>query len=59
MSRGQPTFRQRDLEAAIKGARKAGAEVYRVEIDKAGKIVIITSRENAPEPAGANSWDED
>lgn len=57
MSRGPTTFRQRDVSAAIKAARDAGCEVYRVEIGKDGKISIVTSREliaTSPEP---NPWD--
>jgi hypothetical protein len=43
MPRGLTTFRQRDVAAAIKAARHAGLEVARVEIDKTGKIVIVSS----------------
>lgn len=59
MSRGPTTFRQRDVEAAIRAARNAGEQVYRVEVGKDGRIIIITSRENAEPPAPANPWDED
>ena len=38
MSRGECTFRQRDVTAALKAVRDAGVEVARVEIDKEGKI---------------------
>jgi hypothetical protein len=34
MSRGQQTFRQRDVTKAIKATVKAGIVVERVEIDK-------------------------
>lgn len=59
MSRGASNFRQRDVEAAIRAARKAGETgTVRVEIGKDGRIIIITSRESAePEPAEANPWD--
>ncbi len=61
MSRGECTFRQRDLTAAVKGVRDAGVEVERVEIDKNGKIVVITGKTNGVEPEakqeGANEWD--
>lgn len=59
MSRGASTFRQRDVTAAIRAAEAAGKEVYRVEIGKDGKIVIITSREEAEAiMVEANPWDE-
>ena len=38
MSRGQQTFKQRDVTKAIKATVKAGLPVERVEIDKGGKI---------------------
>ena len=62
MSRGECTFRQRDVEAALRAARAVGVEVARVEIDKNGKIVLITGKPNgAAEPetkqGGANEWD--
>jgi hypothetical protein len=43
MSRGQQTFRQRDVTKAIKATVKAGIAVNRVEIDKDGKIIIVTA----------------
>jgi len=63
MSRGPLTFRQRDVEAAIRAARATGCEIVRVEVDKAGKIAVITAREGlpsqpAPETTPANPWDE-
>jgi hypothetical protein len=45
MSRGQQTFKQRDVTKALKATVKAGIAVERVEIDKNGKIVIVTGRE--------------
>jgi hypothetical protein len=60
MSRGECTFRQRDVTAALRAARDAGAEVARVEIDK-GKIIIVMGKPNEAMPEGqegANEWDE-
>ena len=60
MSRGQQTFRQRDVTKAIKATVKAGIVVERVEIDKDGKIIIVTAKAedavdgNYPEK---NEWD--
>jgi hypothetical protein len=56
MSRGPQTFRQRDVAAAIRAARAGGLEVTRVEIDRAGKIVLVTTK-GALEAAPGNEWD--
>ena len=44
MSRGPLPFRQTDVARAIKGAVAAGLAVQRVEVDKAGKIVVVVGR---------------
>jgi hypothetical protein len=60
MSRGPQTFKQNDVTKALKATIRAGIAVERVEIDKTGKIVIVTG---GPEGAanGAkpekNEWD--
>ena len=38
------TVRQRDIFAAVKGAKAAGLEVARVEVDKDGRITIIAGK---------------
>ncbi len=61
MSRGQQTFKQRDVTKALKATVKAGFAVERVEINKDGKIVIVTARpEDAAhgEKRGKNEWDQ-
>lgn len=60
MSRGLTTFRQRDVAAAIKAVKAAGYEVLRIEVDKAGKIVVVTTRgaiEAIDVAGGKNEWD--
>ena len=60
MSRGQQTFKQRDVTKAIKATVNAGIAVGRVEIDKDGRIVIVPARpEDAAngEKPGKNEWD--
>ena len=58
MSRGPQTFRQLDVTKAVKGAIAAGVEVLRVEVDKTGRIIVVTAQgdenRNPPDP---NSWD--
>jgi hypothetical protein len=44
MARAPSTFRQQDVTRAIKAVVAAGVDIARVEIDKAGKIVIVTGR---------------
>lgn len=60
MSRGQQTFKQSDVTKALKATVKAGIAVERVEIDKNGKIVVVTARlddaANGEKP-GENEWD--
>ena len=60
MSRGQQTFKQRDVTKALKAAVKAGIAIERFEIDKDGKIVIVTSKAeeavNGDNPE-KNEWD--
>lgn len=53
MSREPQSFKQTDLTKTIRGARKAGLDVKRVEIDRAGKIVIIIEKPALPENAAA------
>jgi hypothetical protein len=59
MARAPSTFRQQDVTRAVKAVTAAGVHIVRVEIDKAGKIVIITA--NATDQLGegteANEWD--
>jgi hypothetical protein len=60
MSRGQQTFKQSDVTKALKATVKGGIIVGRIEIDKNGKIVIVTARpEDAAnsEKPGKNEWD--
>jgi len=37
-------FRQADVLRAVRGVKAAGVEVSRVEIDQAGKIVIVSGQ---------------
>ena len=59
MSRGPQTFRQRDLTRAVKAVVAAGVDVLRVEVDKAGRIIVVTGKpdENRTPKGEANEWD--
>jgi hypothetical protein len=56
MSRGDQTFKQGDVTKAAKGAAKAGLNVRRIEIDRDGKIVVITGQPDQS-PHELNEWD--
>ena len=59
MSRGPTTFRQRDVVAAVKAVTAAGYDVLRVEVDKAGRIIVTTTKGTIepPDTADKNEWD--
>jgi hypothetical protein len=59
MPRGPSTFRQQDVTRALRAAVAAGVDVTRVEIDKTGKIVIVTGKreEMAINTRGESEWD--
>ena len=59
MSRAPSTFRQQDVTKAIKAVAAAGVHIARVEIDKTGKIVIITAdpTDRLGKMMEANEWD--
>lgn len=52
MSRRPSPFKQVDVTRALKGVKAAGVVIGRLEIDKHGTIVIVTS-ETPPEPQEA------
>ena len=58
MARGPATFKQADVTRALRGAVAAGVEVQRIEIDKTGKIVVITGRPERVPVSNINDWDE-
>ena len=59
-TRKPPTFKQRDVTRAVKGAKAAGIEVARVKISKDGTIQVETREVSSVgefEMGGANQWD--
>ena len=59
MPRGPSPFRQLDMTRALKAAAAAGIDVARIEIEKSGKIVIVTGKPEEPntDDRGENEWD--
>ena len=59
MARAPSTFRQQDVTRAVKAVTAAGVHIARIEIDKSGKIVIITADEpdRLSKMTEANEWD--
>ena len=58
MASAPSTFRQRDVTRAVKAVTKAGVNIRRVVIDRAGKIAIITGSETSPQDETSNSLDQ-
>jgi len=60
MSRSPLAFRQTDVTRAIKAVQAAGVSVASVEVDKAGKIIVIAGKpsDNVSRPQ-QNEWDDD
>jgi hypothetical protein len=59
MARAPSIFRQQDVTKAIRATKAADVDIARIEIDRAGKIVIITGAPEAA-PSGfeeGNEWD--
>lgn len=59
MSRGPCRFTQRDVTKAVKAVVAAGVPVAKVEVDKDGKIVVVTGEPSntAVPDREANEWD--
>jgi hypothetical protein len=59
MARAPCTFRRTDVTRAVKAVVAAGVHIARVEIDRAGKIVIIAAEvtEQSGKTREANEWD--
>jgi hypothetical protein len=59
MARAPAIFRQADVTRAFRAAQAASVRVARVEIDRDGKIVIVTADVELDERREGNEWDRD
>jgi hypothetical protein len=59
MARASSTFRQQDVIKALKAVTAAGVDIARIEIDKAGKIVIVTTNESQGGPTVQDDLDRE
>lgn len=59
MPPGRCSFKQCDLVRAVKAVRKAGVEVVRIEIDRAGNIAIETGRADVARTGAPHETPED
>lgn len=50
MARSASTFKQQDVTRALRAAIAAGVAVLRIEIDKSGKIILVTAGETPSAP---------
>jgi ATP-dependent exoDNAse (exonuclease V) alpha subunit len=57
MSRGPCTFKQSDITKAVKAVVAAGVQVERVEVDKDGKISVVTAKPTESATASGNELD--
>lgn len=58
MSRAPSTFRKQDMTRAVQAVLAAGVSIKQVEVDKAGKIVVIAGTERSPAASTGNEWDD-
>jgi hypothetical protein len=59
MARTPSAFRQADVTRAVKAVVAAGVNIARVEIDKSGKIVIVSGKPQEPAIARHDDLDQE
>jgi hypothetical protein len=57
MARRAVDFKATNLKRAVRAIRETGLPIARVEIDKAGKIVVVSGEPVASANREANEWD--
>jgi len=59
MARSPSIFRQQDVTRAFRAAKAADVRVRRIEIDRTGKLVIVTADDELDDRREENEWDRD
>ena len=58
MSRRSTHFTQRDATRLVRAALAAGLSVLKIEVDRDGKLVVVTGEPGKTEVSGHNEWDQ-
>ena len=58
MSRRSTHFTQRDATRLMRAALAAGLAVQRIEVDRDGKLVVVTGEPGKTDVSGRNEWDQ-
>jgi hypothetical protein len=58
MSRRPAHFTQRDATRLMRATLAAGLAVQRIEVDRDGKLVVVTGEPGKTEVSGRNEWDQ-
>ena len=58
MSRRSTHFTQRDATRLMRAALAAGLAVQRIEVDRDGKLVVVTGEPGKTEVSSRNEWDQ-
>lgn len=56
MARAPSTFRQSDMTRAVRAVVAAGVPVKRVEVDRSGRIIIVSGVDDSSRER--NEWDD-
>lgn len=59
MARGSSGCKQRDITRALKGARDAGLEISRFEVDPEGRIVVVAGSAQEEPATDFDRWKRD
>ena len=58
MSRRPAHFTQRDATRLIRAALAAGLSVLKIEVDRDGKLVVVTGEPGKTSALDRNEWDQ-
>ena len=58
MSRAPGRFTQRDATRLLRAALAAGLSVLKIEVDRDGKLVVVTGEPGKSSALDRNEWDQ-